>query len=141
MRDLLLKSTESRPDFVALPGREHPTKKPGRNTYVRYFPERLTFMLDMLTGEEFIATMRLSMYYVICGGELAADDGELAEATRLSSSKWLKLKRKLINLGLGKVENSYWVDDDQLHNIRIQQSSSERGKRGAMARWGASNAA
>lgn len=116
-------------------------RKSGRTRYMRFFPERLFYMLDQLTEREMVAALRLSLAYVIADGDLADDDKRMASITKLSAKAWPELRDKLLLLGLGRVEAGQWIDDDQLANLRIQRNVSARGKRGAQARWGASDAA
>lgn len=118
-----------------------PPSKTGRTRYVRLFPERMLFLLDQLTDRELVCVLRLSMAYVIADGDLPADDRRLAGFTKLSPKAWAELRDKLLLLGLGRIEAGQWIDDDQLSNLKIQRSVSERGKRGAAARWRASDAA
>lgn len=115
--------------------------KAGRRAYVRLFPERGHFLLAMLSEPEFVAYQRLLFDYVVRGGNLPADDDLLVQVTRLQGKKWRALKDRLLSLDLARIENGLWVDDDQLTSLRIQKNSSERGKRGAQARWGAADAA
>lgn len=115
--------------------------KTGRTRYVRLFPERMLFLLDQLSARELVCVLRLSMAYVIADGDLRADDKRLASITKLSLKSWAELRDKLLLLGLGRVEAGQWIDDDQLGSLQIQRRVSERGKRGAAARWKASDAA
>jgi len=115
--------------------------KTGRTRYVRIFPERMLFLLDQLSDRELVCVLRLAMAYVISDGDMQADDKRLASVTKLSLKAWADLRDKLLLLGLGRVQAGMWIDDDQLANLMIQRSVSERGKRGAAARWRASNAA
>jgi len=118
-----------------------PQGKTGRTRYLRLFPERLLFLFDQLSDRELVCVLRLSMAYVIADGDLPADDKRLATITKLPARAWAELRDKLLLLGLGRVQAGQWIDDDQLENLRIQRSVSERGKRGAAARWKASDAA
>lgn len=115
--------------------------KSGRTRFVRYFPERVLFMLDQLTAKEFVAMARLAMAYVIADGDLPADDRRLASITKLSAKAWTELRDKALLLGLGRIERGQWIDDDQLGNLLVQRRTSERGKRGAAGRWGDRGAA
>jgi hypothetical protein len=74
-------------------------------------------------------------------GHLPADDKLLATVTKLSATAWGALRDKLLMLGLVRVENGMWIDDDQERSLEIQRSSRLRGQRGAQAWWGGSRGA
>lgn len=99
------------------------------------------FMLDQLKPSEFCALFRLQLAYVIADGDLPADDRRLAAITKTTAKGWAELREKLLLLGLGRVDNGQWIDDDQLGNLLVQRRVSERGKRGAAGRWGERGAA
>ncbi len=48
---------------------------------------------------------------------------------------WLSLRAKLIDLGLGRVENGRWVDDDQDRSLELQRRYSEKQRERVRARW------
>lgn len=105
-------------------------RKNGRTRYVRLFPERTLYMLDRLSDREFIAAYRLMMEFVITDANLPADDAHLACITKLSAKAWAMLRDKLLQLGLGRIEHGFWIDDDQLANLDMQRAASMRGAAG-----------
>jgi hypothetical protein len=113
--------------------------KTSRTRFMRLFPERVLYVIEMLTPPEMVAWMRLSLAYVMRDGVLPADDKALAHITR-RGTRWPALRDKLLMLGLGRIEGGLWVDDDQARNLEIQRLGSERGRTGANARWGKDHA-
>jgi len=114
--------------------------KTGRTRYLRIFPERALFLLDRLDDAKFVAAFRLILEYVMRDGRIDDNDQALARITKLSGRGWAELKEILIELGVGRVDNGRWIDDDQQANLDHQQGLSERGKRGAAGRWGGRHA-
>ena len=109
-----------------------PGGKSGRTRFLRLFPERSLFMLDRLNEREFVATYRLMMEFVITDGQVPADDKHLASVTKLSTKSWAAVRDKLLQLGLGRIEHGFWVDDDQLASLEIQRAASRRGAAGGL---------
>lgn len=121
-------------NVVTLTATAKPGNKTSRTRYVRFFPERLMFATAVLTPPEVVAWMRLTLAFVMRDGVLPADDRALAGITQ-TGQRWPALRDKLLDLGLGRIEGGLWVDDDQHRNLEIQRRSSERGTKGATARW------
>jgi hypothetical protein len=109
--------------------------KTARERYVRFFPERLSLILGQLDDRELGALIRLTLAFVLADGVLACDDKKLALITK-TGKRWPEFRDKLIAVGLGRIEDGHWIDDDQCRNLELQRSYSERGKRGAAGRWG-----
>ena len=107
--------------------------KAGLQRYTRHFPGRVFILLDRLTEREFVALFRLQMEFVIMDGQVPADDKHLAGITKLPRKAWLELKDKLLQLGVCRVENGMWCDDDQTVNLDFQRAASARGVKGAIA--------
>lgn len=105
--------------------------KSGFTRYMRMFPSRSLYLLDQLTAQEFVATYRLTMAYVMADGQLAGDDKSMAHVTKLTVRAWAGLRDKLVQMGMGRVEHGFWVDDDQLVNLECQRAASLRGFLGA----------
>jgi hypothetical protein len=117
------------------PARAHSKPKTGRTRYVRFFAERLCFVLDGLEADEVVGWLRLTKAYVGSDGLLVADDKHLAVVTKIGK-RWPALRDKLLALGLGRVDGGRWIDDDQDRNLEIQRRLSGRGSKAAIARWG-----
>lgn len=111
-------------------------KKTGRTRYLRIFPERATFLLDRLDDKQVGAWLRLALEFVIRDGQVADDDKALARITRLSVRSWRELRATLVELGLGRVVDGRWIDDDQQENLNRQNAFIERQRGAARARWG-----
>ena len=109
--------------------------KTGRTRYMRLFPERFYFAIENLTEREMAAWLRLTMAFVTADGALPADDKRLAAITK-TGKRWPELRDKLSMLGLGRVANGHWIDDDQNKNLQIQRRSTERALRANAVRWG-----
>lgn len=107
--------------------------KAGLQRYTRHFPGRAFILLDRLTEREFAALFRLQMEFVIMDGHVPADDKHLSGIAKLPRKAWLELKDKLIHLGVCRIENGMWCDDDQAVNLDFQRAASARGVKGAMA--------
>ena len=106
-----------------------------RNYYFRYFPQNSSHLLDSLKPDEFVAVVRLHRERALRDGPLSADDKLLATITKMTDKAWASLRDKLLMLGLARVENGMWIDDDQERSLEIQRNSRLRGPRGAEARW------
>jgi len=52
--------------------------KTGRTRYVRLFPDRIFFLVEMLDDRELAAWLRLTVAYVMADGALPSDDKKLA---------------------------------------------------------------
>lgn len=113
--------------------------KTGRTRYLRFFSERIYFLIEHLSDREVVAFMRLSAAYVVKDGNLPADDKSMATITK-TAGRWSEFRDKLIALGLGRVEGNRWIDDDQQANLDIQHRVRERASKGASARWGGRHA-
>lgn len=107
--------------------------KVGLQRYTRHFPGRVFILLDRLTEREFVALFRLQMEFVIMDGQVPADDKHLSGITKLPRKAWLELKDKLIQLGVCRIDNGMWFDDDQAVNLDFQRAASARGVKGAIA--------
>lgn len=105
--------------------------KSGFTRYMRMFPSRSLYLLDQLTAQEFVATYRLTMAYVMADGQIAGDDKSMAHVTKLTVRAWAGLRDKLVQMGMGRVEHGFWLDEDQLVNLEHQRAASARGFRGA----------
>jgi hypothetical protein len=126
---------DSTQNIVRLPASLQTSKrKTGRTRYLRLFPERVCFALDSLSESEVVAWLRLTKGYVVNDGILLADDKHLAMLTKMGK-RWPDLREKLIALGLGRIEGGLWIDDDQQQNLEIQRRLTNRGAKGASARW------
>jgi len=124
-------------NIVSLPATKKGSTKTGRNRYIRLFPERLLYVLEMLTDQEVKSWLRVTIAYAVADGELRTE--HLASISK-AGKRWPDLRDKLLALGLGRIEGDRWIDDDQERSLAIQRSSSERGRRGAAGRWGGRDA-
>lgn len=106
-----------------------------RSRYLRFFPDRLLYLLDRLTEREFAAYCRLAMEYLHFDGELAANDRQLAEVAKLTPKAWQTLRYKLLTLGLCRIEQGRWIDADQASNLAVQRAARARSLVANRARW------
>jgi hypothetical protein len=111
-----------------------PMMKTARQSFVRFFPERLLFVDAHLDDREQTAWLRLARVFTSADGVLPCDDKALALVTK-TGKRWPDFRDKLIALGLGRIENGHWIDDDQLRNLECQRKARERGTAGAVALW------
>lgn len=120
-----------------------PLPKTVRSRYLRLFhlfPERALFLLNRLSDPQFVAALRMALEYVMRNGQVPDDDAANARATKLSLRAWRELRGILIEIGVGRVENGRWIDDDQQASLDIQNRLADRGMRGAAGRWGGRDA-
>ena len=112
-----------------------PSAKTARQRYVRIFPERMDFLLARLNPIEFTAYMRLLTEYAVRDGQIVDDDRQLARIAGLSRSAWTALREKLLALGVARVADGRWIDDDQQANLDRQREFAEKQRARAMGRW------
>lgn len=113
----------------------HAAAKAARTRHVRFFPERLLYLIDRLTPVQIVAFLRLSSEFVQLDGALPANDKHLAAVVKLTPKAWGELRDKLLILGLGRIELGHWIDDDQLRNLEMQRRASEQRTAAVHARW------
>ena len=111
-----------------------PTKS-GRTRFVRLFPERLDFLLARLSARELAAYLRILNEYAVRDGDMPAADRAMREITKLSNGAWAALRDRLITLGICRIENGRWIDEDQDANLRRQREFSEAQRQRALGRW------
>ena len=109
--------------------------KTGRSRYVRLFPERNLFLFDQLDAKEHFAYLKLLTAYVIRDGVVPDDPKQIAKVCGITRKSWASLRAKLIDLGLGRVEEGRWVDDDQDRSLELQRRYSEKQRQRVRARW------
>ena len=109
--------------------------KAARTRHVRFFPERLLYLIDRLSPVQIGAFLRLSSEFVQLDGALPANDKHLAAVVKLTPKAWGELRDKLLMLGLGRIELGHWIDDDQLRNLEMQRRASEQRTAAVQARW------
>jgi hypothetical protein len=108
----------------------------GAQRFVRLFPERIIFLVDILTPSEWPAYMRLLQEYAAVDGQLDASDAKMMAVTRLAPKAWTALRDKLLQRRLARIEGGLWIDDHQNSSLDIQRNGSARGRAGAAGRWG-----
>ena len=109
--------------------------KTARQRYVRLFPERLHFLLAHLAPNEFTAYLRLLTEYAVRDGVILDDDRHLARIAKLSRPAWAALRETLLDLGVARVADGRWIDDDQQANLDRQREFAEKQRARAMGRW------
>jgi hypothetical protein len=119
----------------AAPVMVHAATKAARTRHVRFFPERLLYLIDRLTPPQIVAFLRLSSEFVQLDGALPANDKHLATVAKMTPKAWGELRDKLLVLGLGRIEFGHWIDDDQMRNLEMQRRASERAKTAAARSW------
>jgi hypothetical protein len=110
--------------------------KTGRTRYVRFFPERLYFLVVHLTEREMVAYLRFVAKYVVGNGAPKDEPKALAPMVGLSAAAWTNLRTKLIEMGVIALVDGHLVDEDQQKNLDIQRKTSERQARIARKKWG-----
>lgn len=85
-----------------------------------------------LTTEEHGAYCLLLFEYWARGGKLPDDDAQLARIVRMKPAEWLKIKPTI---------KAFFHDDGWQHEVLDEQfakswARSERGRKGAAAKWG-----
>jgi hypothetical protein len=114
-----------------------PTReKTGRARYLRFFPDRASFLLDQLSERQLVAVFRFKLDYVIRDGNIADDDRQNARRTKQSLRAWRELRALLLDLGELRSVDGWLIDDDVQSSLDLQNGLSERGRRAARTRWG-----
>jgi hypothetical protein len=110
-------------------------RKSGRTRFLRWFPERLEFLLAHLDAADLAAYLRITVAYVVRGADLPGDDRKLARIARLKPAAWAGLRDQLQDLGIAQVIDGRWRDADQDRNIELQEAFSESQRKRANGRW------
>lgn len=105
--------------------------------FVRFFPKSWAKLNASFTPREVVAYVNVLMQYVQREGGLSADNKLLATLADLPMKDWLSLRERLLALGIARIEEDRWVDDDQHENLQRQLKFSMAQRNRALNRQAA----
>lgn len=106
---------------------DHTKSATPRNRYrIGFWPEWLGVILDRLTGDEVKRFLRFRLDYLYSDGNGLPDDGKSLPPA---------LARKLLRLGLLRLDDGTLFDDDLSTSMERQRQTRERQQAAARRRW------